>query len=347
LALLLPTSCNMVGGLTAITDPEVPDETDPGGGATTDPYKDQGHVAGRICGTNGNSWVGGATVWIEEPTGRIVNAYTNVEGRFTLLGVTPGIHTVRVRKGSFQRQFPVEVFPNLTTDLPEDECLEQGELRLAVITGEFDQIERILDRMELEYDLFNGLTATEHVDFLLDPDAMAEFDIIFLNCGMDPVWWELREPIGENVRGFLEGGGSIYTSDMTYAVMEQAYPDAIDFMGRDDVLFDPNRLLGIATVSGAVVDKELERALGSDRVIVEYESEGLYAAGQEVGTATELIVAEFNAYDRDRGTTFWNTGVLAARQDVGAGRIIFTSFHNEAQQPTAMDPLLEALVLTL
>ncbi|MFK7929618.1 MAG: carboxypeptidase-like regulatory domain-containing protein [Myxococcota bacterium] len=346
--LLAPASCIMDGGLNDLTEVESPlDPEEPGGGVATDPFKDMGHVTGRICGTNGSSWVGGATVWIEEPTGKIVNAFTNVDGEFALLGVTPGIHTVRVMKGSFNRVFQVEVFANITTALPVDECLEQGDLRLAVVTGEFDRIQDILGRMDLEYDLVKGLESTDHVDFLLDLEAMSRYDILFLNCGMDEVWWDLKDPIGQNIRSYLEGGGSVYTSDMTYAVMEAAYPDAMDFVGRDDILFHPNQLVGAAVVTGNVVDKELERSLGSETVVVNYESDGLYAAGQAVGTATELITGSFNNYNRDSGTTYWNTGVLAARQDVGPGRIIFTSFHNEAQSPASMDALLEALVLTL
>lgn len=346
--LLVATSC-VERTVTAIDDPEVPPDTDDPQGGVKNPFAGLGNVEGRICGPNGASWVGGADVWIEQPD-QIVRAMTDVEGHFVLLGVNPGIHTVRVQKGSFGLQFEVEVFEDRTTKLPEEECLEQGDLRFAVVTGEYDQIERILDRMSLEYDLVPGIATDAHVQFLKNGEDLAKYDILFLNCGMNRVWWDNvadRNIIAENIRTFVRNGGSVYTSDMTYAVLEEAYPDSIDFLGHDDELFHPNQLLGPVRFTASIVDDELERAMGSADVTLTYEGEGLYAAGDRVGTATPLITGTFPRYDRDTGQYYNHPGVLAAREDQGAGRIIFTSFHNEAQDPTDMDPLLEALVLTL
>lgn len=346
--LLTATSCND-RNVTAIEDPEIPEDTDDPEGGVKNPFEGLGHVQGRICGPDGESWVGGADVWIEQPT-EVVRAMTDVEGKFALLGVSPGIHLVRVQKGSFKLEFQVEVFADRTTTLPEEECLEQGDLRFAVVTGEYDQIERILDRMSLEYDLVPGVATDAHVQFLKNGEDLAKYDILFLNCGMNRVWWDNvrdRDIIAENIRTFVRNGGSVYTSDMTYAVLEEAYPESIDFLGHDDELFHPNQLLGPVQFTADIVNDELERALGSDTVTVTYEGEGLYAAGDTVGTAIPLITGTFPRYDRETGQMSNHTGVLAAREHQGAGRIIFTSFHNEAQDPTDMDPLLEALVLTL
>jgi hypothetical protein len=350
LALLLGLGgCLVENQISGVTDPEEPADTDdPDGGVDDpDPLEGMGAVEGRICAPNGETWVGGASVYVEHPDGRIAQTLSDSEGRFRLEGVAPGIHLLIVQKGSLLTRFRVEVFRERTTTLPERECLSQGDLKIAVVTGEFDQIQRILDRLGLEYDLVDGMGGSDHLDLLLSERRIDEYDLVFLNCGMDTQWWAWRGQVGENIHRYVRRGGKVYTSDMTYTVMEAAVPDALDFLGHDELLYHSNQLLGPRDLQGHVVDRELEVALGTDRVDVHYEGEGYYAAAESGGTARPLVMADF-PYHPDQG---WETvqtyGVLAAVEEVGQGRIIFTSFHNEAQRPDAMDTLLEALVLTL
>ena len=66
-------------------------------------------------------------------------------GFASLREVEPGTHSVNVTKGSFQTSFVMEVFANEITQATYDECLEQGETRIAVVTGQYDDIGAIID----------------------------------------------------------------------------------------------------------------------------------------------------------------------------------------------------------
>ena len=82
-------------------------------------------------------------------------------------------------------------------------------------------------------------------EFLTDPLWMAEYDIIFLNCGLDDTL--LAEgtyaPAAlDNLRGFVDAGGSIYASDWAADTVRMTFPGRIQFYARLDVLGDAGEI---------------------------------------------------------------------------------------------------------
>jgi hypothetical protein len=306
-----------------------------------------GMVSGRICAPNNAAWVGGAEVWIETELA-LYKTLTDAGGHFLLEELPPGVHLVRVHKGHFDTEMWVEVFADFETKLAEDECLS-GDVEVAVVTGIFDSIQTILDRFALDYDLIDGVDTTDHVAFLRDPEAMARYDLIFLNCGMtDEAWTPYADEVGANVRDFLAGGGAIYVSDMSYFVFATAFPDAADWADEDGELYASNVLLGPVELQAHITDGNLSVTMGTDTLPVVYEAEGLYAVSAQTYTARPLITASnfrFYSWYEEYGGTM--SGQLGIRQDYGGGSIVFTSFHNVYQEPSSLDPLLEQIVLSL
>ncbi|MDP6932332.1 MAG: carboxypeptidase-like regulatory domain-containing protein, partial [Myxococcota bacterium] len=196
-------------------------------------------VSGQICDPSGAGWVVDAYVYISvDLNGDGVederyDTYTDVNGEFTLEGMPPGDYTVYVEKGSFSTDFDVSL-PEGHTDLAVEECLDSSSVNIAVVTGAYDSIENILDDLDLEYDKFQGTYGTAFLTLLRDPDLMAEYDIIFFNCGIsDYAWLSYSDEIGTNISDFVEAGGSIYASDWAYYFFESAFPDAVTFYGAD------------------------------------------------------------------------------------------------------------------
>lgn len=338
-------------GFTPQTDgvdaPEETGVTDPvgDGSGDVDPYAGLGSVLGRICAPNGSTWVGGAMVWVEHESG-LAKTFTDSEGWFLLEGVPPGIHTVRVQTTSLFTEFQVEVFPDFVTRLAEQECLG-SEARIAVVTGVYDNIEMILGRLGFEADLIDGVKSDEFIQFLRDPGWLDDYEVIYLNCGMGEHWWTYRDEIGANLAQFVDAGGSIYASDMSYHALEAAFPAAVKWAGDEDVQFAANIVSGPVVLDAAVTDEAFAAALGKDTVKAVYAKDGLYAAGQRVDAGRVLFEATFSWYSWHTGASGTMTGPLGIRLDRNDGAMVWTSFHNEEQKPSEMDPLLEQIVLSL
>ena len=145
-----------------------------------------------------------------------------------------GTWTVHVEKGSWSDQFDV-VFLGGTYELTEPECLDPESVNVAVVEGEYDDIGAILDGMDIDYDTYNAYT---YLDLLEDPAALAEYDIIFFNCGMSFSWMDDQDIVADNLRAFVEDGGSVYASDWAYGLVEAGWPSAMDVNGAE-TLWDP------------------------------------------------------------------------------------------------------------
>ena len=68
--------------------------------------------------------------------------------------------------------------------LEEPDCFDPLELDVAVITGDYDDFQDVLQHMGFaNYELIDGMVGDEMAGFLNDLDKMLEFDIIIFNGG--------------------------------------------------------------------------------------------------------------------------------------------------------------------
>jgi hypothetical protein len=308
------------------------------------PEIDPGSVTGRICapGTEA-AWVSGASVWVVTSDGDRVATTTDGEGWFTLDGVPPGTYTVYVEKGSFTTEFMVEIVSGEHLELAHEECLSSEDVTIAVVTGLYDSIEHVIDGLGFEYTLIEGKNGSEHVDLLLSPPELEKYDIIFFNCGMKDTWESSRDQIAQNLADYVHNGGSVYTSDWSYFLAEITYPDMVDFYGNDQS--SGSAYVGVnGRVNATVLDPHMVAALGSNIAELNYDLPQ-WAAPTGIGTGTTLITGRYTYLD---GWTMDDAeGPLAARISDGAGQMLYTSFHNEAQGTLDMDILLREIILSL
>jgi hypothetical protein len=329
-------------------DNGLPDDTDVTGVDPDDVPHGEGAVEGRICAPDDATWVAGATVWIEFDDGTRETAITDGDGHFLLEGLPSGTFTVYVEKGSFHTEFVAVVTDGEITTLATQECLSGDDVNIAVVTGLYDSIQVVLDRLNLHYTVINGIDGNAHVNLLRDPAQLEQYDIIFFNCGMNDNWLPYRPQIASNIKDYVHNGGSVYTSDWSYYLAETAYPDLIEFKGDDNT---PGAAkLGVAgSVHGVVLDADMISALGTDQADLWYDLD-IWITPDSVGNGTELIRGSYDYYDDPYSyyyTTLSGSGPLAARRIDGDGELIYTSFHNERQTTAEMDVLLQEIILSM
>jgi hypothetical protein len=338
--LALTWGCSSENGLYRGLDPKRHDEDKP----KEEPVPEgSATLKGTICTPDGGNAVTHATVTVLHD-GEPSSTETDAEGDFVLEDLPPGTWTVRVEKGSFQVEFEVTLQEGEVTELDVDECvpLEQGETKIAVITGAYDAIQDLLDELDLEYDRIPGLSGTEYVDFLRDVDAMSDYDIIFFNCGMGDAWMQHEDEVGDNLREYVRNGGSIYASDWAYWLIEVGWPGEHDFHGTEN---NPRGALVGASqeLDAQVLDPAMAAALGSDTAHLNYDLDSW--AAMEDADAEILIRADYKWWAGFGKES--QEGPLATRIRDGEGTALYTTFHNEQQTTQDMLVLLEEIILSL
>ena len=302
-----------------------------------------GDITGRICSPSEASYVVGARVWVELSDGQVVETTTDGDGFFTLRGVPVGTQTVNVQKGSFYTNFDVLVTEGVVTELAEEECL-RNDLAVAVVTGDFDHIESLLADLAIEYDAYSNPEV-----LLQNPSRLSGYDIVFFNCGMDDMWaYSSLNTVGNNVRDYIASGGSIYTSDWAYYVVEASLPEMVTFIGPDHT--PGSAYTGMAgSVTAEVLSSNLTALLGKDTAQINYDLD-YWAVAERIDQGTPLLRANVDYMDPSDpwGLTIANRkSPLAVIMEYGNGKALYTSFHNEQQITGDMLLILEDFILSL
>lgn len=205
-------------------------------------------------------------------------------------------------------------------------------LNIAVNTAHWDDIGEILTTM--------GYPWTEIQDSTMNTYAnIAQYDIIYANCSSSAY---ANGPSAANaLRTFVQNGGSLYASDWAFTYVTNAFPSFVTFFGSDP------RVGYSGMITGRITDPGLASYLNPSNppttVSLNYNL-GSWAVVNSVSSATTVHI---------RGDITYSGGTLSDRPlvvsfspyDNSAGRVIYTTFHNEAQQSDIEKKLLEYLVL--
>lgn len=187
---------------------------------------------------------------------------------------------------------------------------------------------------------------------LHEAKKIAEYDVIFLTCSGVPRSW-LEEKIGaserpgadrykpnekvlqevaDNLKGFVERGGTLYASDKHYMLVSRAFPKlsqtAMALTGKQQ------------HVNAQVVDPGL-RELISGEMPLDFDLDGWYPAAFEGEGVTVYMRGR---YQTEAGGE--QESPLLVRFPVHDGTVIFTSFHNEKQNSETELKLLRYLVFS-
>lgn len=329
-----------------------------------------GSISGRICDPAEARGIYGARVWVNQVTGdgskHAIETVTDGEGRFLLEAVPVGVYDVFVTRGSFHATVEdVEVLEAEETALDEAATCIEPEVSFTVYDGH-DSVEEVLER--IGYQVVN-LVDTHHENEEHDENTpswlvlafgeyatFADNDILFINCAAHEWALDNASPteqlkVLENLRRFVAEGGSIYLSDWSYDLLELLYPDAVDWLGDDELRNEAEAGLRQIFV-GTVLDEDIKAILGRDRASLVY-GQSRIAVPVALGEGSRaLITADILVEEEGGDSTFSEVPVLLEHRPEtldgpSDGRIIFTTFHNGSDNTEAMDEVLRAIVYSL
>jgi hypothetical protein len=309
-----------------------------------------GNITGYVCAPNETTFIGGATVYVETTNcnGKAVKigAVSDEQGNYKLENVPVGQVTVKIEKGSFKTQYQVTVPDGGTVaaqDVVQDACFSKDKTKIAVVTGVWDSIEKILSSLGFEYDLYDGQSnIQEAIGLLTDLNKMSQYDIIFFNCGgsHDEIMLSNTNIITSNLQKYVAAGGNIYASDWAFVYAEWPWPNAIAFVGGNTNIYGP-KLGMMGPVSGTVTDSALSTFLGKKSVNINYDL-GMWVVVENAAANTKIhIVGNVNML----GSTLSNAPLMVSHTP--GGKVLYTTFHNEPQITQDMEKILNFLVFEL
>lgn len=338
-----------------------------------------GSVKGLICSPSDKSYVAGATVTLTvvdcDGTTKEISTKTAADGSYSLAQVPCGSHTALVTAGKFSASYTVAVTAGQETDLSgvgTRLCFTANSAKIAVWWGQWDEQNGILDKLGFNYTYYNykadWMADVPPKDIpacqaLQDLSELKKYDILFFNCGSEVKEWISAFPsIAKNLRTFVEEGGSIYGSDLAWASVEAPFPDAIDFYGKTDLPGGPSNdgpqvVEGNQKAPATIVDPALAAFVGATSFQSSY-GPGPLIAIQDPGPGTTVHVTTKvkipnPAYNSNpflpKFLDFTGPAVVSHKPPnlPNAGRVVYTTFHNDEQADALMQNILNYLVFLL
>ncbi len=320
-------------------------------------------VEGRVCDPDRGTWLEGATVYMHLFTEDGTHYDTKVDetdevGSFQLVDIpVSGLQPIYVQYGNAVIDQYQVVAPEGQTyiTLPDPDC-GGGAAAFAVVSGDYDDFAATLQTMGYgDFDLINGQTGDELVQFLSSEAALASYDAIFFGGG------HLEEDViydtdGSDAAGsvpavlaalqaYVEGGGTIVVTDWSYDLVEQIWPDKVEFLGNDDYVDDAQRG-ETGMVSADVVDEDLASRLGQSTVQVSFDLME-WPVIESTGSDTTVLLRGDVTYREGQQTTNLSDKPLLVSFTAGSGTVWLSSFrfgpNTETTGKEVVRDLLESL----
>lgn len=338
-----------------VTEPEVTEGVAPA------------QILGRICDPSGRTWLADALIYthLYDSNGNPYDtrqAYSDRDGYWFMQDLPADReYTFYVQYGD---QFLSEerIFLNGGDDirLDEPDCFDPLTLDVAVITGDYDEFERVLSNMGFaNYQIVDGLLEDEITEFLLDYDSMLQYDIIFFNGGHteeDVIYDSDETPvmvgdvtrdeqIMQNIGDYVRAGGTIYASDWAYDVVEQGWPDRVDWVGDDYVIGDA-QTGEYALVNAAVTDSALASWLDTNYVQVEYDLP-VWPPIESVSGSVSVHMSGNIEYRLGQQTFYLTAVPILVSFTAGEGKVAFSTFRVARNASTEMVMVLQYMMYNL
>lgn len=319
-----------------------------------------------------------------------VFACTGPDGTFRLniQGIS-GAVTLKLKKGAFMQTLNIDLNSG-GSDLGQitlGQDPSTGAPKMAVVTGSYDRMQDVLAKLGFgEIDSFGNLRlGTERFDLYdgnssLDPSYpdfdtifndgdgdskpdINNYDIVFINCGTNYEFLLSDSSKVQILREYVQNGGRLYVTDLSYDFVEQVFPEFIDFYLSDstpeadpETMNEAQQGSGSITTEADIKDNMMKEWLkivscvdtmdnpvdcvnpSTGKVDIEGFLPGWAVMnGSHPSKASEVKIwvegpVEFG-YPIDSGIK-----PLTASFPFGSGKVLFTSYHTEAANITGLLP---------
>ena len=212
-------------------------------------------VSGTVMSPNNGFPISRAKVKIFKGGDLISEKTTDAVGAFVIDDLPNGSMTVELSKGKFKRVIEIDLQSDYV--IPMNQRTLNIFPRMAVVRGSYDEIEQVLvnvgiiDTLTLApaFDIVSGSFSDRSAsvshghgdavernvtslppnvsftfnDLLHNTTLLADYDIIFLNCGAKEEF--ASDPIATaNLKTFIENGGIVYATDWMYKYVQAMFP---------------------------------------------------------------------------------------------------------------------------
>jgi len=291
------------------------------------------------------------------PEDSLASTCTNADGSYNLdIETDTKDLMIKFEKGAFTAEQKITLQDTGSSQAGVTELSDtvlQSVPKMVVIEGSYDSIELILAKLglastdaktgeitESEFDLWNS-TDNLFVDNNNDGKAdIYDYEIVFFNCGQNGLSWLMDDSKRQILKDYISKGGRIYVSDQAYDIVEQTFPEYIDFFGSDDTptnqpetMYQANQGQGGITIKSNIEPKLkswLEgvtcaqgSCLNADGTVTIKGFAGGWARMNSVNSSKKVDIYA-SGQDSDKAMR-----PLTVAFNYGSGRVTYTSYHNE------------------
>lgn len=339
-------------------------------------------ISGKFVTPNGLDPVSKASVKLYKDGTLVQDALTDSEGNFILENLSKDSYDLSISKGQFRTSKSVDLSDLIDAFTFDLDSLPIDELpSIAVVTGYYDHIEEVLHNIGLVdpttgeplFDIIDGQDvagrSTVHHgrhqnnavakrdnpmlepnvdfgfgDFIESPTLLANYDIIFLNCGLN----EYKVEFANNLNDYVTNGGLLYATDWAFEYLVYITQGGADYLS----FYEPDRSGTSLSTEAEILDPTL-----IDWLDLNYDI--------EVPNATVTIdefLGSWQVVDTYDPTTVipWLYGPveydgiseskhLAYTFLHGDGGVLYSSFHteNNTSDATTVERLMQYMVFEL
>ncbi|MGZ8474414.1 MAG: hypothetical protein ACXW4N_11080, partial [Candidatus Deferrimicrobiaceae bacterium] len=172
------------------------------------------------------------------------------------------------------------------------------------------------------------------------PSELAKYNAVLINCGSDETGADNTSPLLTNLRNFVSNGGTLYASDWAYVFIEAGWPEYIDFFGDDNLAGSARE--GFSGAINGTVKGPLLTALPKSTINITFDLGAwvmIDKTPEVAGKAVTVLIS--GPRPSGDGTEY----PLMVQFPSGNGKVVYTSFHNEAQATQDMVDVLKLIAL--
>jgi hypothetical protein len=182
--------------------------------------------------------------------------------------------------------------------------------RIAVTPHQYDDMGRLLDRLGEGYKYDNVSMGD-----LLNPATLDQYDVLFLTCASQGAG---TQQLREQLRAFVEKGGTLYASDLRYEMIAATFPEFVDPGNQS-----PTSMMDDPVLQQAIKQLQELQVRLQGAAAVESIAEALQSAGLSSELAGQLqpIAAALESTTFADSTQPPTTGIRKALSDIGLASV--------------------------